>query len=74
MPMPAGYTKAEADEFFNARLSTIEAVLSAVMPGFNSDVETFAQGEVNASVLAAASKTKINADLTAIKEKTKPRK
>ena len=71
MPMPTGYSKAEADEFFNARLSTIEAVLSAVMPGFNSDVESFAQGEVNASTLAAASKTKLNTEMTAIKDKTK---
>lgn len=72
MPIPAGLKQDEINELLYAQLQTINAVLSAIVPGFNSDLESFATAEIDgAAGLTAAARTALKAELASLKTKHK---
>lgn len=70
MALPGGLSAAEIAIFLNCRINTIEAVLCAVIPNFDMDLEQQAHEEIDAANgIDAASKTKLKNYITAIRTK-----
>ncbi len=65
------FSQKQINELLFAQLQTINAVLSATMPGFNSDLEQFAHKEIDESTLSQAEKDGIKAEMTLLREKYK---
>lgn len=71
MPLPNA-TDTELIILLHCRLNTIEAALSSIIPGFNTDLELCTHEEIDdINILSAAQKTKLKAIATAIKNRHK---